>query len=437
MISNGDIIVVGVSGGADSVALLYALNSLKKTYNIDLICAHLNHGIRDGEAIRDMEYVKSLSLKLNIKCFFKSISIPEISKQQKISEELCGRNERYKFFQEIACKCNATKIAVAHNKNDSVETVLIKLSRGCSLNGLRGISPVNNNIIRPLIQTERTEIEKYLKDNNINYMTDSTNLENVYTRNIIRNKIIPELQNINPGFISTVFNNSTCIAVDDDYIEQQASKYYKKCVQTINNCVVVDLNVIQDLHNSLKNRIILYAISLLKGSKINIESKHINILTNIGKTGKRIDISSDIKARTEYGKLILCTEHPDFVEYEFEAETDKEYFISGKSIKLQIIDHTELRKNGMYISADNISNITIRNRRDGDEFVPSGMNSHKKLSRYFIDAKIPECIRNSTPLLCVNGEIAAVIGYRISNKYMVNNKTNKILKIIVNGGTNE
>ncbi len=436
MINVGETIVVGVSGGADSVALLYALNAIKDVYNITLVCAHLNHGIRDNEADRDMEYVKRICGILGIECFCKCISVPEISKQQKISEELCGRTERYRFFNEVASKKGASKIAVAHNKNDSVETVLIKLTRGCNLNGLKGISPINNNIIRPFIQTERSDIEKYLADGNIDFMTDSTNLNNIYTRNIIRNVIIPELSKINPNFISTVFNNSINIADDDSYIEQQAAKYCKKYVQTVNNSVTIDLNAISDLHISLKNRIILYAVSLINGSKVDIESKHINILANLTQTGKKYDISANIKARTEYGKLILSNEHPTTSDYEYNIDINKEYSVCGMRIKFELIDNTELCKNAMYVAADNIKTITLRNRRSGDSFVPSGMTSHKKLSRFFIDAKIPVSIRNTVPLLCINGEIAAILGYRVSNNYIIN-KTNKILKITVNGGTNE
>ena len=193
MLNNNDNVVVGVSGGADSTALLYSLISLREIYNINIVCAHLNHGIRGDEAARDERYVRELSQKLNINFFCKHVDIPLIAKQKKQSEELTGREERYKFFNEILNKLGGGKIAVAHNKNDFVETVLIKLTRGASLNGLKGISPVNAAIIRPLIEIERNKIELYLDKNNIKYMTDSTNDKDIYTRNLIRNNVIKEL----------------------------------------------------------------------------------------------------------------------------------------------------------------------------------------------------------------------------------------------------
>ncbi len=435
MLTNGDKVVVGVSGGADSVALLYALNALKSLYNLSIVCAHLNHGIRGAKAHRDEQYVKKICKELQIDCYCKTVDIPAIAATSGQSHELCGRVERYKFFNEVVKNTNSNKIAVAHSKNDSVETVLIKLTRGCSLNGLRGISPVNGNVVRPLIDTEREQIELYLKQCGVDFMTDETNFENIYTRNIIRNKIIPQFKSINPSFITTVYNNSKSICDDDDFLCQYASQYYKSCVQTVNNLVVVDLNLLSDLHISIKKRIILYAVSILKGDKCNIENKHLDILCNLDKTGKKYDISKNLKAYTEYNKLIICSDYPANDDYEFDVETGKNYTIGNLSIKFEFVENTDTRcKNCMYVSTDFAKSIILRNKRSGDSFVPSGMTTHKKISRFFIDLKIPQNMRNQTPLLLINNEIAAVVGYRVSNNFVVTEKTKKILKISFDGG---
>ncbi len=436
MLCQNDSIVVAVSGGADSVALLYVLSEIKSRYNLTVVCAHLNHGIRGMDAQRDEEYVKSISKALAIECYTKTVDIPTIAKNTKQSEELCGRNERYKFFNEVAQITNSNKIAVAHNKNDSVETILIKLSRGCSLNGLRGISPVNNNIIRPLIDTDREYIEQYLKEINVSFMTDKTNYDNIYTRNIVRNKIVPEFSKINPSFISTVHNNCQSICDDDDFIWQCASQYYKTCVQTVNNSVKIDLNLLSSLHISIKKRIILYAVSILKGDKCDIQNKHLDILCNLSGTGKKYDISKNLKAYTQYDQLFICTDYPNDEDYRIDVEFNKIYNINDLRIKFEFVEDNDMSDNScMYINADFSQDIIIRNKRDGDKFIPSGMTTHKKISRYFIDLKIPQNVRNKTPLLIINNEIAAVIGHRVSNNFVVTDKTKKIIKISFVGGT--
>lgn len=442
MIKNGDCIVIGVSGGADSVSLLVHLCSLRESYNLNLIAVHINHSIRGEEAERDEEFVKKLCDNLGVKCLVYQRDIPSIAKKNKISEELAGRNERYRIFYEVLEKFQGDKIAVAHNQNDSVETVLIKMSRGCSLNGLKGISPVNGCIIRPLINISRKNIENYLNEKSISYVNDSTNTENIYTRNIIRNCIIPYFEKINPGFINTVTSNSANISCDDDFIESYASKYYGECVSVSNKSVIVDLANHNDLHDSVKKRIILYAYSIIKGNKCDIEQKHINILLNATGTGKKYDINGDIFAELSYGKIRFCKKS-NIVSEDYEiiiTDFNKSYLVADKCIKFNLIDNTDIRdKESIYINYDCLGgkNIIIRNRRNGDKFIPSGMQGYKKLKNYYIDIKLEKNLRNSTPILCADNEIAAVLGYRVDDRYKVNKETNKILKITISGGTDE
>ena len=305
MIQQGDHIIVGISGGADSVSLLIYLHSIINTLDLTITAVHINHGIRGDEALRDEIYVKKLCDNLNIECIIFKKDIRAIAKDKKISEELAGRQERYNAFNEVCKSLCADKIAVAHTKNDSAETVLMKLTRGCSLNGLRGISPTNGNVIRPLINTSRQDIETYLEQKKLEYMTDSTNNENIYTRNIVRNSVIPLLEQINPGFINTVCSNSQNIVCDDDFIEECASKHYDDCVSLVDGVVAVDLSKLSALHLALKKRILIHAYSLINGDKTNIEHKHIDILLNCSGTGKLYELGNNITAETTYGKLVL------------------------------------------------------------------------------------------------------------------------------------
>ena len=430
MLQNNDTVVVAVSGGADSIAMLYSLYILRDKYNLNLICAHLNHGIRGLEADSDEEYVKQFANKLGIECITKYVDVPEISRRLKKSEELVGREQRYNFFNEIISGISNGKIAVAHNKNDFAETVLMKLVRGTSLKGLRGIPQVNGNIIRPLIETERSSVEEFLKLNNISYRTDSTNNQDIYTRNFIRNNIIKQLTQINPSFIDTVYNNCSIICEDDDFIDIYASKHFNSCVQTVNNKCYIDLKAFNDLHISVKKRIIKQAVSCVKGNVLDMENKHYDILINLNKTGKKYDILSDLKAYVEYDKLILCTEIEDISDYLYEVEFDKTYYINNISIKFErITNNYECEPGCMYVSGDNVNSIKIRNFKSGDVFVPSGMTNKKKVNRFFIDNKVSQTERKTIPILCINDDIAAIIGYRVSNNYMIKDETKSVIKI--------
>ena len=443
MISKGDSIIVGVSGGADSVALLVFLCSVRDDLNLTLTAVHVNHGIRGNEAQRDEDFVKSLCAHLDVECDVCKYDIPTICKDEKTSEELAGRKYRYKTFFDVLNQKNANKIAVAHNKNDSVETILIKMTRGCSLNGLRGIAPVNGQIIRPLIEMSRDDIEQYLDAHGISYVTDSTNNENKYTRNIIRNCVIPHLQNINPGFINTVYANAKNIACDDDFIEECASSYYEKCVSVSGENIIVDFSTESEINNAVKKRILIYAYSKLKGDKNDFEQKHIDILINAHSTGKIYNIGNGISVLSEYGKLIFkkdVDEATNSCSINITDVDDKIYNFNNMRIKFELLDNTVMRdKKCVYVDYDKIasSTLTLRTRQDGDKFSPSGMTGIKKLKKFFIDIKLPKSVRDSVPILCADEKIVAVLGYRVDSAYLTCDKTKRMLKISFLGGTNE
>ena len=209
LIKNGDRIVLGVSGGPDSIAMLNILNDIRNDKKLqmkfDIIVAHVNHMIRE-EAIDDQKFVENFCKKINVTFYAKSIDVQKIANNKKIGTEEAGRNARYEFFDEILEKENANKIAIAHNKNDKIETIIMNMLRGSGIAGLKGIEPIKNDkYIRPLIECERFEIEEYCKQNNIEPRIDRTNFENVYTRNKVRNIVIPYIkQEFNPNIIQTM-----------------------------------------------------------------------------------------------------------------------------------------------------------------------------------------------------------------------------------------
>ena len=230
LINSGDKIVLGVSGGPDSIAMLDILNQLKDEMNFEIYVVHVNHNIRGKDADEDEEYVKKYCEKYNIKFFAKKIDVPTIAKTEKIGTEEAGRKVRYEYFEEILKETKSNKIAIAHNKNDKVETIIMHLLRGSGISGLKGIEPIRGNkFIKPLIECDRQEIEKYCRENNLQPRIDKTNFENEYTRNKIRNIVIPYIKKeFNPNIIETITRLAEVVSSEDDFIENIANENYKK-----------------------------------------------------------------------------------------------------------------------------------------------------------------------------------------------------------------
>ena len=283
LIEEGDKIVVAVSGGPDSIAML---DILRKMYQQEmpersisvaqLVVAHVNHMIRK-EAAEDEAFVKAYCNKNNIEFYSKSIDIKKIGKYNKIGTEEAGRIERYKFFNEILEKTNSNKIAIAHNKNDNAETIIMNLLRGSGVSGLKGIEAKRGVYIRPLIECERSEIEEYCKENELNPRIDKTNFENIYTRNKIRNIIIPYIKKeFNPNIINTLNRLSEIVSEEEQFIENEVEKAYKKIlIDEIEKTIILDLKLFNEQEKVIKSRILLYTITKLFGNSKGIEKIHI------------------------------------------------------------------------------------------------------------------------------------------------------------------
>ncbi len=279
LIEDGDKIILGVSGGPDSISMLDILRKIQQEGDIkfEIIVAHINHMIRE-EAEEEEKYVKKYCEKHKIKFYAKKINIIQIAKNNKIGTEECGRKARYDFFEEILQKNGANKIGIAHNENDKVETIIMNLLRGSGVTGLKGIEPKRENkYIRPLIECKRSEIEQYCEENNLNPCIDKTNFENEYTRNKIRNIIIPYIKKeFNPNIIETITRLSEIISEENDYLEKITQENYKKLlIVEQKGKIELKLRNFNELDKVIKNRIILYTIKKLLGSTQGIERIHI------------------------------------------------------------------------------------------------------------------------------------------------------------------
>ena len=301
LISKGDVIVVGVSGGPDSITLLTCLNKFKDYFEIKIICAHINHLIRK-DSTEDEQYVENMCKNMGIKCYVKRADVEKIAKEQKKGSEEVGRKIRYDFFDEVARKENANKIAIAHNMKDNAETMLLNIIRGSGLTGLEGIQPEEyGKYIRPLINCTREEIEEYCEKNNLQPRIDSTNKENIYRRNIIRNKLLPQLQELNPNIVESLSNLSKIVKVQNMHIKNEVENIYNKIAteelntnnlqnkndssmpkakNKVSNVTLgkIELHLLefQKLDVSLQQNLILYTINKLFGNTKNIEKVNID-----------------------------------------------------------------------------------------------------------------------------------------------------------------
>lgn len=309
LIKKGDKIVIGVSGGPDSMCLLDSLYYLKKNLQIEIIVAHINHMIRK-EADEETEYVQNYCNEKNIKCYVKKVDVTNLAKEKKLGTEEMGRKIRYEFFQEIYQKENANKIATAHNLNDNAETVLLNILRGSGISGLKGIEAKRCEFIRPLIECTRGEIEEYCEKQKLNPKIDKTNFENIYNRNKIRNSLIPYLQKeFNPNILETLNRLSDIAKEEEEYFEQVISKKYEELKIGKNEKeIILDLNKFNKLQKVIKSRLILYTINKVNGTIQGIGKIHIEDIiklcqNNIG--NKYIMPNKNIKVFVKKGKIFF------------------------------------------------------------------------------------------------------------------------------------
>lgn len=276
-------IVIGVSGGPDSIALLDILKKISNTMNFKINVAHINHMIRT-DAIDDEKYVEEYCKTNNIPFFVERKNVEEIAKNKKIGTEEAGRELRYSFFEDILIKTNSTKIATAHTANDNAETVLLNIIRGTGPSGLKGIEIIRDNkFIRPLINIKKVDIEEYCAKNNLNPRYDSTNFENIYSRNKVRNVLIPYIEKeFNPSIIESINRLSDIAKSENEYFEKEVKRIYQNIVvEEGKKQIILDLKKYNQLENVIKNRIMLYTINKLFGVTSGIEKKHLEDINKL------------------------------------------------------------------------------------------------------------------------------------------------------------
>ncbi|HAG04023.1 MAG TPA: tRNA lysidine(34) synthetase TilS [Lachnospiraceae bacterium] len=429
MLSKGDRVIVGVSGGADSVCLLLLLWELKEKYSLSITAVHVNHCIRGAEADTDELFVKELCEKLSIEYKSFRFDVTAFSRKNGMTVEEAGRTLRYKAFEEVS---QGGKIAVAHTLNDNCETMLMRFFRGTGVKGLCGIPPVRNNIIRPILCLTREETEGVCLKNGCGYRTDSTNLSDDYTRNKIRLRLIPFLEsNFNVSIAETMARTSELMRSDEDFLSLAAQQAYKNCEISKG---VLDVNKLNRLHPALQKRVIRLGFVEYSADLHDISEKNVSAVLSLlsGGSGKTAQLVHSLRAVREYDTIRLYKEEKaEFVCQNIFPES-KTYLESENTY---IILTSQTIENYIFKTAFDADRLkfplTLRTKEPGDKIYLNGIKGHKSLKKLFADMKIPATKRVSLPLLASGNDVLWVYSLKTNDKYKANEETKNTVYLYI------
>lgn len=455
MIDKGDTIVVCVSGGIDSVVLLHILTELREEYKLSIIAAHINHCLRGKESDRDEEFVRKLSHNFNVKFVGKRVDTAKFLKRGDSLQDV-ARQLRYKFFEGIAQRYRADRIATGHNMDDLAETMIMRFLKGTGLNGLSGIPPVRGKYIRPLIDISRQEIEKNASIHGLNFVRDSSNKKIKYLRNRIRLKLMPVLKDYNPKLITDLARLAHILRRDEEYLENKAKEVYTSLIVRRDvNAISLFLKRLKRLGSAIQSRIFFIAIEELLNSSRGFYSYHVEdfleLLSNKA-PNVSIDLPSGLKAYREYDMVTIekgraseakgreKRKSPSFEQRLKINDTTKVVLDSGLQIaqfkaefkkRDSMLEVRNIKtSNVAYFDSDKLKKpLVVRSFKNGDRFIPFGMAGHKKIKDLFIEKKIPRRSRRMVPILVSGNEILWVVGVRQAEYGKVETQTKRVLKV--------
>jgi tRNA(Ile)-lysidine synthase len=449
LISAGDKLVVGVSGGADSVCLLHILARHRNDLELQLHVAHLNHKLRDAESDADATYVSNLAQKLSVPATIERRDVAADRDRKGGSLEEIAREVRYEFLADVAEKLGATKVVTGHTLDDQIETILLHLLRGTGTAGLCGMksrSPMpyteeknNLKLIRPLLEITRQETVDYCRRHRLKPRTDSSNESLSFLRNRIRLELLPVLRSYNPGIDRVLLRLADIAADDISFIEEQASILWPNLVREDGNAMYLDVNKMAALPRAVQRQVFRKAVKQLRGNLKDVEADHIEAMIEFmfKPVGKKYRLPDGLTLSTDYGRLImtptpasLCPLPPlrGIPDINIPGETD----LPGWRVRADIIKESAGNDNGLAASFDLDKvgkKLTVRQRRPGDRFQPLGMSQTKKLQDFMVDARIPRSWRDRVPLVTSAEQILWVVGWRIDDRAKVTGKTKKILRL--------
>ena len=467
MIKNGETVLVAVSGGADSLALLYGLHALHSQLNCQLHLAHLNHCLRP-DADADADFVQQHAAHLELPCTIQSTDVPRLVKQRKLSVETAARKARYQFYEEVSTQIGATKVALGHHQDDTAETVLMNLVRGSGSTGLKGIPSVRDiKFIRPLAAFTRQQIETFLASKGLVPRHDSTNTDTRYLRNRIRHELIPKLESdYNPNIKVGLSRTADVLGAESEYLDTVAQEAFGTCrvrdpdrVKTLTTLesVVLDREKFQQFHIAVQRRVLRLSFFEMLGSMDDLYYPHCEAMLNVieGSTpNAALALPNGLRFRRVYQCLIFevnTSSRPSFTieteSFAYPLTVPGKTFIaalnteitaelgdirSGETLRLPdgryeaIFDYEKVKRAFADLPSETFP-LTVRNRLQGDRLQPYGMRGTKKIKDFMIDAKVPRYERDRIPMLVCGDTVLWVVGYTTSDPFKIHSGTRQYL----------
>jgi tRNA(Ile)-lysidine synthase len=438
LVQKGDKLLIAFSGGADSLFALHFFNKFKSKYGIELFAFHINHSLRGKESDEDEMFCKLFSDKMGIQFNSVKVNVKEFAKNKKESIEEAARNLRYEKLHEYAKTISATKIVTAHNLNDNTETILLNLFRGSGLSGASGIPIQRQNIIRPLLSTSKEDIVAYLNRNKIQYRVDSSNLENDFTRNFLRNEIIPKIkEKINPAIDINLLRFSEIVTESNIVINNLAEDISEKYITITESGIEISNLIKNDRADEFFNISVRKAIEKYFNIKPTFSDiSKLKSFFNL-QVGSRIDLSEKITAIRERNFVLLISKNEcEEIEVLYNINLNEQIEINEYLFSVEEVEKSEIQfsedKNIEFINGDKLKfPLTIRKWRIGDKFQPIGLKGTKKISDFLTEAKVDSIDKKNQLVLLNEDTIIWVFNYRLNESVKITSETKRILKLLV------
>lgn len=439
MFRGGETVLIGLSGGADSVCLLTLLKKLSPAIGIKLHAVYIDHGLRPNETEKEIAFLKDLTVSMEIPLTIKSADVKAHAKEHGMSKQESGRQLRYELFDLVSYEISATKVALGHNMDDQIETFFMRILRGSGPKGLSAIPPKRGNIIRPLIETQRKDIEGFLEKEKIPYTEDSSNLKDDYLRNKIRHSLIPRLEELNPNLRETISKTVEIFREEDRYFETLVTKTMMKLISRKNHSSIeLFLAPLETMDRVILRRTLRRAVDETKGLR-EIGFTHIEDIIGLiekGRHGNRLYLPKGVRAIKQYSTLKLTSEPSlRLGTYMLQAQGEVVLKEAGVVLEAELMEGLKEKLDGRSVAVfdgDKLSfPLCIRAREKGDFFYPYGFGKRKKIQDFFVDEKLPKDERDKTPIVLSGSEIIWVLGMRQDDRFKATPETKRftVLKV--------
>jgi tRNA(Ile)-lysidine synthase len=443
MLESGDTVLVGVSGGPDSVALLHCLVALSGKWALHLVVGHLNHRLRGEAADQEAAFVERLASRLGVPCEVGSRDVASYSAEHRLSIQEAARAVRYAFYEDVAAGHGARKIALGHQADDNAESILIYLLRGTGPRGLAGIPPVRDGrFIRPLIDLSRTQIVQFLEQRGFEYVRDDSNLDPKYLRTRIRHELLPLLKdNFNPKIVHALTRLASIVRQEEDFLNLQTRGVFQEVVlEQKMNRLTLSASGLARLHSALLQRLVRQAVLSVRGNLKRLGHSHVEAVVRLVRgplPSGRLDLPNGVwvvRDRDEVAFSLESLESTPVFEYDITGPGTTLIQEIGTCVRLSVCDVNEVVVTAKHRGATAFFDlqavsfpVVVRSLREGDRFRPLGMSGSQKLKAFFINHKIPRSARHRCPLLLSGGRIVWVGGYRIDDSAKITEKTRRVL----------